>query len=173
MSSMNEYRKNLARYALYLSGNDQLTAAEIAEQMGVMAQQHGHPPECWKGISAQAVVPIMRGLTDNAAVFAGEPNHHTRKGRAEPTWRCIPALLKGIKFPAIPAIDYKPIEPAIKTKEAPKDEYEAMSRSQLLAVVRISDKGFGVMFRFFREMENFRDEAKEQLRSAGLDTDTN
>lgn len=82
-----EYLRDLAMHVLADSGATELTAAEVAERMGVAALADGHPKRAWSGIDGWTVSGVLRRLENDGLAMRGEPARSARKGRDEPTYR--------------------------------------------------------------------------------------
>lgn len=109
-----EYLRDLAMHVLAGSNGAELTAAEVAEQMGAAAMAEGHPKRAWSSIDGWTVSGVLRRIENDGLIMRGEPARSPRKGREEPTYRIaahaaaeawpIPmAPQRAASIPALPA----------------------------------------------------------------------
>ncbi|MEN1941035.1 hypothetical protein WCE39_08070 [Luteimonas sp. MJ174] len=82
-----EYLRDLAMHVLAECGVGELTAAEVAERMGVSALADGHPKRAWSGIDGWTVSGVLRRLENDGLAVRGGTVRSARKGRDEPTYR--------------------------------------------------------------------------------------
>lgn len=82
-----EYLRDLAMHVLADARAAELTAAEVAERMGIVAMGDGHPKRSWSSIDGWTVSGVLRRLEGDGLAVRGEPSRSARKGREEPTYR--------------------------------------------------------------------------------------
>lgn len=161
-----EYLRDLAMHVLADARAAELTAAEVAERMGIVAMGDGHPKRSWSSIDGWTVSGVLRRLEGDGLAVRGEPSRSARKGREEPTYRIaahaaaeswpVPlAPMRSTAAPPVPAGQVLVSEVLLPTggvlrhtREAPAEEqpgaaecsrWAHLSRSELEALLDYAD----------------------------------
>lgn len=166
---MREYRRGLALFAV-AHGKEPMTAAEIAEAMGELAMNDGHPKACWSGLDAPAVVGILRSLENAGLVEQAPETKRHRAGRQAPTWRYSlgAAAAKKVQMPEPPPRDAAP-SPATRALHAEDESpYSGMTRQQLYAVLEVSDLYVAQCAQFMQQVNATNSRARRILADVGL-----
>lgn len=169
--AVRDYRQDFTLAVLVRNGRP-MTAGEIAEHIAVLAPSEGHPDECWRGCSPQAVAGHLRTLELRELVQKDGQRDNSRAGRSEPTWRPAGAYDQSCAIPLPPDPD-EPAEPArataTLTPPAVNCPYANLSRTQLYTLLGVHDQISGAVSRFFREIDEINDRARRNLSAAGIE----
>ena len=157
MNELREYHRDLALACLSRSPGP-MTAAELAEVMGTLAQEEGHPRACWRSITGPMVAGIMKTLLA-AGEVSSTPSFHARHGRDVALWaKAQPGTWP---FP-LPPEDDEPEE-----APAPASPYDHLSREQLVALLGVHDELSALVARFQQELSEFTAGARTRLAAVG------
>lgn len=152
------YNRALAKYSL-LQQKTPSTAAEIAEHMVTVAQSEGLPQEVLRETHPSAVFGILRALENEGFAARVGERKNGRNGRAEPIWDYVgedrePVLPHPGEFTTD---EPQPIGDALGGSLGLTTEMlDGRSRSEVLAMLRVSEDVGAALTRFFRDLDDIR-----------------
>ena len=174
-SDLKQYHRALALYCLQSAGKP-LTAGDLAEYMQTVALASMHDEPCWKRIDAGKVAGTLKSLTAAKLAVKAEPVSNVRAGRMQERWE-IAVDVPPQEVPDCPAPAADVLAGVFQLKASPAasprlqalDPYEHLSREQLLALLKLQDELSGVVAGFQRELDAWKDRARNVLATAGLE----
>ena len=168
--NLREYHRGLTLYAV-AHCKAPMTAAEIAESMGALAMNEGHPRTCFEGIAGPTVLGWLRAL-ENAGLVeqTGTTKRDTRRGSNVPTW-CYSldaAAARKVSMPEPPPKGAAARAATDLPALADDSPYAGMTRQQLYAVLEASDVYVAGLAQFVQHVNDLNSRARRILAAAGL-----
>jgi hypothetical protein len=156
---MTDHRNTLLLATLSRAGQP-LDSDELLAQATELALDHQWTPDHLAGLNRKGVAKRCRDMVEAGLLVVSGVGVDGAARRTTPKY----AMTKNLKVPDVPP-------PPPLREEAPKESpYDAMDRTQLMAVLEAHDEFAECVGRFFRDLTNVRERVRRRLQSAGLDT---
>ena len=169
-AQLSAYRSDMVLACLQRAPGAQ-TAGELSEFATTLAMNEGHPKACWAPLSPQFVHGILRALQRAGLAQTSSGRRNTRYSRDEPLWEVVAGTAR-IEVPMYPEPEHTPARAAAAavgavTMGAPSAGVclEALSREQLLTILKLSDEVEGRVEAFVRDMRDLATRARRVLTS--------
>lgn len=159
---LREYQRALVLACVHRS-KGLVTAGDLTELAGSLAQAELHPRECWIGINTQSITGNLRTLQNEGFVVKLDVRKNVRYGRDEPAYGIAGGQhLANPNWP-IPEPPEAMEEEALAMPVLPVDPMHSMTREQLLAVIQVRDDMLDLTQRTMREIQALADRAQRAL----------
>jgi hypothetical protein len=168
MKPETEYRRQLVE-AVLARNEKPMTAGEVLEQMGALAQAEGHPDSCWRSLTTQMVAGALRNMEQTGESVQRPPVPSGRRGRPDPRWQRTAETCSDI--PAAPHHEAAPMRTpraALQAFPSGAVDLESCSPAQLQVVLNVADMLAGAIERVARDLNETREKARAQLAKAGV-----